>query len=67
MFYQPLSKSNLLRVKALADTVNNILKISKMNALLLLIKILAYREKLRSTSISLPIILLFSYSIYKTL
>ena len=58
MFYQTLSKFNLLGVKALADTVNNILKFSKMNALLLLLKILAYREKLCCTSTSLSIILL---------
>ena len=58
MFYQTLSKFSLLRFKALADTVNNILKLSKINALLLLLKILAYREKLRSKYTSPSIILL---------
>ena len=39
-----MSKFNLLRAKALAHTVDNILKLSKMNALILLLKTLAYRE-----------------------
>ena len=46
MFHQPLLSFNLLKGKAVADTVNNILKLSEMNALLLLLKVLAYQEKL---------------------
>ena len=51
LFYQPLSKFNLLRVKAPADTMNNILKLSSMNSLLASLKILIYQKKLRTTSI----------------
>ena len=61
MFYQPFSKFNLLSVKALVDTMNNILKLSKINALLLLLKTLAYRDTVLYIYISINNIIMHYY------